>query len=36
MGKGPEFYDDQSVFDTYISRRERTDSPNDTMEQPLF
>jgi len=34
MTKGPDFYDNQSVFDIYISRRERNDSPNDTMEQP--
>jgi len=34
---GPEFYDDQGVFDTYISRREtRTDSPNETLEKPVF
>jgi Predicted methyltransferase (contains TPR repeat) len=34
---GPEFYDDDVVFDTYMSRREtRVDSPNDTLEKPVF
>ena len=38
MGKnGPEFYDDDVVFDTYMSRREsRTDGPNETLEKPVF
>ena len=38
MGKhGPEFYDDESVFATYMSRREtRIDNPNDTLEKPIF
>ena len=38
MGKnGPEFYDDENVFNTYMSRREtRRDSPNDTLEKPVF
>ena len=34
MSKGPDFYDKQSILDIYMSRRESTDSPNDTMEQP--
>lgn len=38
MGKhGPEFYDDEDVFATYTSRREtRADSPNETLEKPIF
>ena len=38
MGRhGPEFYDDEVVFATYMSRREtRVDSPNDTLEKPVF
>ncbi len=38
MGKnGPEFYDDEAVFATYMSGREtRVDSPNDTLEKPVF
>jgi SAM-dependent methyltransferase len=38
MGKhGPEFYDDESVFATYMSGREtRVDGPNDTLEKPVF
>jgi SAM-dependent methyltransferase len=38
MGKnGPEFYDDEAVFATYMSGREtRIDSPNETLEKPVF
>ena len=38
MGKnGPEFYDDASVFATYVSKREtQVDGPNDTLEKPVF
>ena len=38
MGKnGPEFYDDASVFATYMSKREtQVDGPNDTLEKPVF
>ena len=38
MGKhGPEFYDDENVFDTYMSQREtRVDNPNDSLEKPVF
>jgi SAM-dependent methyltransferase len=38
MGKnGPEFYDDDVVFETYMSGREtRVDSPNETLEKPVF
>ena len=31
---GPEFYDDDAVFETYKKRRGRADAPNDTMEGP--
>lgn len=33
---GPEFYDDDTIFDAYITRRSRSDNPNDTMEKPLI
>lgn len=38
MGKyGPEFYDDEAVFATYMSRREtRAENPNNTLEKPVF
>jgi SAM-dependent methyltransferase len=38
MGKhGPEFYDDDTVFATYMSGREtRIDSPNETLEKPVI
>jgi SAM-dependent methyltransferase len=38
MGKnGPDFYDDEVVFATYMSGREtRVDSPNETLEKPIF
>lgn len=38
MGKnGPEFYDDDTVFSTYMSRRDgRKDSPNDLLEKPVI
>jgi SAM-dependent methyltransferase len=38
MGQnGPEFYDDEVVFATYMARREkRDDSPNDVLEKPIL
>jgi SAM-dependent methyltransferase len=34
---GPEFYDDETVFSTYMSRRHgRTDGPNDILEKPII
>lgn len=33
---GPDFYDDDAVFTTYQSRRQRPDSPNDTLEKPVI
>ena len=35
--QGPEFYDDNAVFNTYQMQREnRRDSPNDALEKPIF
>lgn len=38
MGKhGPEFYDDEVVFATYMARRaKRSDSPNHVLEKPIL
>lgn len=33
---GPNFYDDEAVFATYAAHRQRTDTPNDTLEKPVF
>lgn len=34
---GPEFYDDEQVFATYMARREaRPDNPNEALEKPVF
>ena len=33
---GPDFYDDESVFRTYSEMRQRRDSPNETIEAPVF
>ena len=33
---GPDFYDDASVFATYMRHRQRTDTPNDTLEKPVM
>jgi SAM-dependent methyltransferase len=32
---GPEFYDDDAVFATYMAARQRRDGPNNTLEQPV-
>jgi SAM-dependent methyltransferase len=32
---GPAFYDDDAVFATYMAARQRRDSPNNTLEQPV-
>lgn len=32
---GPSFYDDETVFATYMRHRQRTDTPNDTLEKPI-
>jgi SAM-dependent methyltransferase len=32
---GPDFYDDEAVFKTYLQRRQRSDSPNETLEKPV-
>ena len=33
---GPAFYDDDEVFSVYMARRQRVDSPNDTLEKPVI
>ncbi|WP_292870834.1 class I SAM-dependent methyltransferase [Nostoc sp. LPT] len=33
---GPNFYDDEAVFTTYIRHRQRIDRPNDTLEKPMM
>jgi len=33
---GPAFYDDDAVFATYMASRQRPDSPNNTLEQPVM
>lgn len=33
---GPAFYDDDTVFQTYVGRRERVDNANDTLEKPVL
>jgi SAM-dependent methyltransferase len=33
---GPDFYDDEDVFETYLAHRDRADSPNDTLEKPVL
>jgi SAM-dependent methyltransferase len=34
--KGTEFFDDDTLFETYMSRRKRADNPNETLEKPVF
>lgn len=33
---GPAFYDDDAVFAAYMAARQRRDSPNNTLEQPVM
>ena len=33
---GPAFYDDEAIFNTYMTRRSRSDNPNDTLEKPVI
>ena len=33
---GAAFYDDDTVFATYLARRQRPDNPNDTLERPVL
>ena len=33
---GPDFYDDEDVFSTYMAHRDRSDSPNDILEKPVL
>jgi SAM-dependent methyltransferase len=34
--EGSAFYDDDAIFNTYMTRRHRTGNPNDTMEKPVI
>jgi 16S rRNA G966 N2-methylase RsmD len=34
--RGPEFYDDDTVFATYAAVRARPDNANETLEKPIF
>jgi SAM-dependent methyltransferase len=36
VSKGPDFYDDPEVFNTYMRGRMRPNSPNATIEKPIF
>jgi SAM-dependent methyltransferase len=33
---GPEFYDDEAVFASYMAHRRRPDNPNETLEKPVI
>ena len=33
---GPDFYDDEDVFSTYMAHHDRSDSPNDILEKPVL
>ncbi len=33
---GPQFYDDDAVFATYMQHRQSPDNPNDTLEKPVM
>ncbi|MCA0453809.1 MAG: hypothetical protein LCI00_07535 [Chloroflexi bacterium] len=33
---GSSFYDDNEIFNTYMQRRQRAESPNDTLEKPVM
>ena len=34
--EGPNFYDNEEVFQTYMAHRSRPDSPNDNLEKPVI
>src|SRR5579875_2659683 len=34
--RGPEFYDDPSVFTTYMQHREWSQNPNETIDRPIL
>ena len=34
--RGAEFFDDDAIFETYMARRNRLNSPNETLEKPVF
>jgi len=33
---GPEFYDEDAVFNVYMQARQRAENANDTLEKPLL
>ncbi len=33
---GPAFYDDDTIFNTYMTSRHRSENPNDTIEKPVI
>jgi len=35
MVNGPEFFDDEEIFESYWTRRRRPDNPNDAIEKPI-
>lgn len=36
MVSGPQFFDDDDIFETYWARRKRPDNPNDVIEKPIM
>jgi len=34
--EGPDFFDDDEVFKTYMQRRRMLDGPNETLEKPVL
>ncbi len=36
MVSGPQFFDDDDIFESYWARRKRQDNPNDTIEKPIM
>src|SRR5512138_1429021 len=34
--EGPDFFDDETVYKTYLARRQRHNNPNDTLEKPVI
>src|SRR5512139_2850702 len=34
--EGSAFFDDDAIFKTYMTGRQRTDNPNDTLEKPII
>lgn len=36
INKGAEFYDNADIFENYMNGRKKSESPNDTLEKPIF